>query len=418
MRIAILTHVFPPAGHPNAKLPGYYAKILSEAGHEVIVYSNKITSKTTSFSDLPNISVILTKDPLRLLNKNIGKTSFIPKTIYNLASSISYPDTFFLWVRNTIKRVERDGPFDKIIAFVIPASMFAEAQKSLSIKKNWIFVYQESITPYLKMYPNKSPLKRFFTKHTQCTEKTALEHAGKVIFTSSANRQAYIDSHLVEEEKTQHIPYFYSTTDGICETKQTNTSDFEISYFGNFDENGFRNPIKFFESLSIFLQKHADARKLTKVSFYGKWRPMYNKYIEKYKLSDIINLQPALEYTDYLNTIQQKTILLLIVSPNHNLFMPSKVVDYFKAQRPVLTFAPKGSEMWNCVTAAGMGEWLVEYTDEHAGAVAIEKLWQSFDKKELEVDKNKLNYWSDTVQSKVLIKTISQLIQDKTNLNT
>ena len=95
-------------------------------------------------------------------------------------------------------------------------------------------------------------------------------------------------------------------------------------------------PETFLRAFAQFLQRYPEARPKSRFLFYGNWLPEHNKFIEALNLADVVSLQVSVPYEQYLEKLKASPVLLLVVSSMHNFFMPSKIVDYFGAGRPIL----------------------------------------------------------------------------------
>jgi hypothetical protein len=103
-------------------------------------------------------------------------------------------------------------------------------------------------------------------------------------------------------------------------------------------------------------------------------------------------------YEEYLEGVRRSPILLLVVASAHDLFMPSKIVDYFGAKRPILAFVPGGSEMKQVLSNAGMSEFTVFEKDVEGGCGAIERLWKLHRSSGLAVAGGMAEFWSSKTQ--------------------
>ena len=154
----------------------------------------------------------------------------------------------------------------------------------------------------------------------------------------------------------------------------------------------------FLNALATFLRKHPEARNRTKFVFYGMWLTEHNELIKELALEDVVDIREAVPYDAYLEKVRSAPVLLLVVSSAHNLFMPSKIVDYFGAGRPILAFVPKGSEMRQVLEEAGMAEQAVEETEVEGGARAIALLWNQYETGEFGNLAANTGLWSSDVQ--------------------
>jgi hypothetical protein len=107
---------------------------------------------------------------------------------------------------------------------------------------------------------------------------------------------------------------------------------------------------------------------------------------------------PPLPFDEYVAKLRASRVLLLVASRHHNLFMPSKFVDYFGARRPVLAFVPRGSEMRRVLEEAGMAQHLCDELDVAGGGANIQALWRRYRDGTLEADAPRTTPWSSEVQ--------------------
>jgi hypothetical protein len=216
------------------------------------------------------------------------------------------------------------------------------------------------------------------------------------VFTAESNRQAYLDGDLVPEGITRHVPYFYDAS--IFTGDSLQADGFEIRYYGGFDLHGDRNPIAFLKSLAGFLDKHPEARSVTRFDFHGNWLPAHDEHLNRLGLKDVVRIDGPLAYEDYLEGVKRSPVLLLVVAEAHNLFMPSKIVDYFGARRPILAFVPRESEMWRVLEEAGMADFACEERDTDGGTKALERLWAAYCDGNLHAVAGTTGVWSSNVQ--------------------
>jgi hypothetical protein len=201
----------------------------------------------------------------------------------------------------------------------------------------------------------------------------------------------------VEKERTAHVPYFYDEAAFAGPAAPVDAA-FEIVYFGTFDWSGARTPEIFLKALARFFERTPQARSRTRFRFYGHWLIEHNRFLEDLKLTDVATIHPPIGYAEYLQKLRQCPVLLLVVAPEHDLFMPSKIVDYFGARRPIMAFVPRQSEMRHVLEQAGMADFASDEHDVEAGAAALDRLWSRYQARELVVNSEKTTHWSSGTQ--------------------
>ena len=395
MRIAVLTHTFPPTNHGNAKRPYYVVKGLLNAGWQVDVYTSSYGCEgNTDVLKHPKLTVHVISDFKQKLFRIAKKTPVISKLCSKVVTGLSWPDVNAAWVKIVCRRLLEDNSYDRVLAFVFPASMFLAGKYEGLVDESWTFDLQESVTPQAKIVMRKSPLYQWRLPRLEALEKQSMSKAGKVIFTANTNCNTYIDAGIIEQSKTLHIPHFYDESyfRKIEETKLL--SGFNIAYYGTFDWSGSRSPETFFNSFRKFLDANPEAQIEAKFVFYGTWLSEHNQLIEDLELADNVQINKAVSYEEYMKKLPNSNALLLLVSSEHNLFMPSKIVDYFGAQRPILAYVPVGSEMEQVLKDAEMENYSISERDIDGGAEAIKLLWNAYQRGELAVKANKVKEWS------------------------
>lgn len=399
MRIAVITHAFPPSNHANGKRPYYLVRAFLDAGWEVDVYTSALGCEKGVIEPIAHPGLNIHRQVDLVVNgfQKLKRFNTLHRAVVSLVAAFVWPDFYALWSRRVIKRIIKAKPYDRVVCFVFPPSVYLAAKKNGLIDHTWVFDLQESVTPQYALAPRRSPLQKRRLPELKKLEKRALSQAGKVVYTAETNRRAYIEQGLVTDQKTEHIPYFYDAP--VFDLAKQHISElFEIRYFGTFDWSGSRSPKVFLTSLADFLKKYPDARTKTRFSFYGTWLAEHDGLIKDLGLEDVVQIQAAVPYEKYLDLVMNAPVLLLVIAAEHNLFMPSKIVDYFGAARPILAYVPRESEMRSVLEEAGMAGQAMDETDVTSGVKALESLWHtycagSFDS----VDAN-TGYWSSAVQ--------------------
>lgn len=398
MKLLVVTHTFPPTKHSNAKRPMYLVRGFLDAGWEVDVMTSDLGADPDEDEVMvhPGLTIIREKEPVwrirsRLKNANFDRLAGLWGLV---ANGFLFPDSCAIWARKIFRKIKKvGGEYDRVLAFVFPPSVLLSGDKGI-VDHRWVFDFQESVTPQFERFPRKSFLQRARQKKLSRMERETLHKAGAVVFTAESNRKAYVEGGLVPGEKTKHIPYFYD--EEIFQSTAPVQKDFEIGYYGNFDLTGSRSPEVFLQSLAGFLDRHPQARVETKFVFHGLWLPRHDEIIEDLKLGDVCQINEAVSYEEYLEKLKTSPVLLLIVAREHDLFMPSKIVDYFGAGRPILAFVPDGSEMSGVLKSAQMAEFSCPNDDASKGADAIERLWSDYQSNNLKTDKETTSKWSSS----------------------
>ncbi len=409
MRVAVITHAFPPSRHANGKRPYYIVKGFLDAGWEVDVYTSALGCDPGFEETLERSGcrIIRLADPVVRWLDRVKPVRLLHKLATFATNGLIWPDFYALWSRKAVKRVKEGGAYDRVLAFVFPPSMYLAARMG-AVDGSWVFDLQESVSPQYEIAPRRSPLQRWRQPALVELERKALHAAGAVVYTAATNREVYRSKGLVSVESSEHVPYFYD--DEVFGQAGVDVEPlFEITYFGTFDWRGSRSPKVFLGSLARFLDQHPEAREKTRFVFYGTWLQEHDGLIEDYQLGDVVDIRDAVPYAEYLDKVRRSPVFLLVVAAEHNLFMPSKIVDYFGAGRPILAYVPRDSEMRRVLDKAGMAEQAMDEDDVEAGALALASLWRRYEEGSLDELASDVGYWSSGVQIPRYLEVLKQL---------
>ena len=399
MRLLVLSYAFPPSRHANAKRPHYLVQGFLDAGWEVDLFTLRIgmapgTEETVRH---PGLRILRCEDPIAGAVERAAGRPKLQRLLSLAAAGGLWPDGFVAWSLRAMRASRDKGRYDRVLAFIYPPSLLLCGLAPGLVDSKWIFDYQESVTPQRRLFPKRSLLHRALAPCLARLERRTLHKAGRVVFTANTNREAYVRAGLVPEAGAAHVPYFFDAV-AFRSLPDLSGAAFEIAYFGTFDWTGARSPEVFLRALARFLELRPEARPATRFRFYGGWLPEHNRLIEELKLQDRVAIEPPVGYQRYIELVKQSPILLLVVASAHNLFMPSKIVDYFGARRPIMAFVPRGSEMRRVLEQAGMAEFASDELDVEGGVAALERLWQRHLAGSLAAGGAKVDFWSSTVQ--------------------
>lgn len=400
MRLHVLTHTFPPSTHANAKRPFYVVRHALAQGWEVEVFTSSLALPDNAAETLhhPRLRIHRVDDPVLRWQQRARKHPALFRAVVLACSAVMFPDACAGWVRRVLRRLEQHGPADRTLAMVLPASMLLAGRHPQAVDRRWVFDYQEPVSPQQWRVKRRSPLQRAWRRRLENLERTTLHRVGRVVFTARSNLEAYVQMGLVPRARTAHVPYFYDAEVFDALPAPPVHPEFGIVYFGTFDWRGARSPETFLRGLARFLQLHPEARGCTRFRVHGPWLPQHDALLESLKLREVFEQGRLLDYAGYLEEVRRSPILLLVVAPAHDLFMPSKIVDYFGARRPILALVPPGSEMADVLARAGYGDSCCHPNDVQGVAQILERFWARFRAGALGPAASQTQFWSSTTQ--------------------
>ena len=192
-----------------------------------------------------------------------------------------------------------------------------------------------------------SPLHRYSEKvlaYHRRWEKLCLNSAEKVCFTSEQTIELY--SHVYPEftYKFERFPNVYDKDD-IVYNKIVPSEKLKIVFTGGIAAD--RSPEPILKSLSLLNERCPDKIRRLDVVFAGPIDRQNGAIFERYRSLSFVKHIGKLSYPASLKLQKEAYLLLVIDNPleqaEQAVFFPSKLLDYFLAQRRIVAVTTKGS---------------------------------------------------------------------------
>lgn len=153
------------------------------------------------------------------------------------------------------------------------------------------------------------------------------------------------------EEKCKILPLVMAQSMPISNT-QSKMGYLNISHIGNFAS--YRTAIPFIEAINHFITNHKEYRENIKINFIGSVTNEEKSLIASYGLSDIFLLKGRLSEKDCEKYFRATDIFLAIDTLHEdNPFFPSKILNYYLYNRPILGITATKSVLKEEMLASG-----------------------------------------------------------------
>ena len=138
--------------------------------------------------------------------------------------------------------------------------------------------------------------------------------------------------------------------------------------------NGFRN----------FLIEYPEARPRTKLILVGPEDPDTTMRVSELGLADVVEAVGIVSYEQSLRYVSEAAVCLLVEADlSEGIFLPSKLIDYLAAKKPVLALSPRVGVIADFATHGGITR--VDSSDEQGIHDGIGKLYSEFIKGSLQL---------------------------------
>lgn len=266
---------------------------------------------------------------------------------------ICLPDASRAWamrLSETALRQNLIGERDVLVTFGQPMSdHLAGLYLKQRIGMRWIAHFSDpwSDNPYLLPQP-------FARRRLRGMEASVFKAADRLLFTSAETIELVMRKYPAPlRDKAVVLPHAFDPASygAPAAAKQTG-QPLCIRYLGNFYRQ--RNPRRLAEALRYLHATCPEALDNVRIELIGRWVGHGHWSPAEYGLPEgLLSLSPPVSYGESLRLMREADLLLVIDAPfEHNVFFPSKLVDYLGAGRPVLAMTPPGASA-RIVHAAG-----------------------------------------------------------------
>lgn len=185
-------------------------------------------------------------------------------------------------------------------------------------------------------------------------EREVVEKADRILFTSERTLNLVFRKYPSQwKSKACVIPHAFDSTlyeKGSHTEREPGT--ILIRHLGNFYGN--RSPIHLFKAIQIIMRNDRKILNGVRFEFVGKTDGL--RYVDLKNLPPhLVTFFPAVDYVHSLSLMRAADALLVIDAPAaQSVFLPSKLVDYLGAARPLLGLTPPGTSRDLILKAGGL----------------------------------------------------------------
>ena len=331
MRILTVSIACPPKNDPESLQLGKYVKYLSKNHDIEIVTSSHPTLWMNQDDDLKaylaNVSNIVEVD--------IWEPKYLSIIANKWFRKLLKPDsryTFYKKSKEAIDQIEKHPSIIYSRSFPLSSTLMAEKLVE-RFKVPWILHLSD---PWVE-----SPLYNYDkSKYHKDAENRCFEKATKICFTSQETIDLYVNKYPHFQEKFVFFPNVFDEDDILDSVKKDSSTPYHIVYTGSLIESRSLKTIL----LGIDLLD-AELKNQIKVTVAGSVDSYNQNLIDKHsKIIDFVGFMPFHELTSlYRNADLLIAVDFNFTNPKDGVYFPSKLLDYFAAQKEILAITSKNS---------------------------------------------------------------------------
>ncbi|ETZ04404.1 glycosyltransferase [Holospora undulata] len=332
LNILLLTYCYPPQKFPRSVQISHLVQYLRKDFNITVVTSepeNEGDPSLLSFTPLDNVVYAPKSNFTKIIERSKGHR--IKKEIL--------PDFQYLWHFDLFRKARvliDDSSPDVIITFGHPMSTHIAG---LKLKRKfphikWLAHFSD---PWVdNIFNDYNAWTKWINKYYQ---DSVLKSADRLIFTSQETIDL-VTKYYSEEVRKKSIclPHIFNQALYFHQSDHTNEKII-LRYIGNFYGN--RQPDSFLKALKLLSHEQ---RAQLRVEFIGSEAKSIKDIISFFKLEDTVFTYPAVSYIKSLELMHSADILLIIDAPTEKSpFLPSKLIDYIGANKPIFGITPPGT---------------------------------------------------------------------------
>lgn len=335
MKVIFLSHSFPPQAAPRAVQVARLAK----------------------HSRLP-IRVLCASVPCpeHAIRENVEVLCYPDRSprLWRLAKRFLYlPDSERPWAERLARTVLEQGLIGRDDVLVTFGQPMSDHLAGLRIKRHlglpWIAHFSDpwSDNPYL----SQNPVSRWRLRRM---ERQVFSEADRLLFTSRETVDLVMRKYPASwRAKAAILPHAYDPLlYGQVAARRKDDDVLILRYVGNF--YGQRNPLELIKALGQLLKTQPGILNGVRIELIGRWvgHELWSPAATGLP-AGLLTFRKSVGYAESLRLMCEADALLIIDAPfEHNVFFPSKLVDYLGAGRPILALTPPGTTA-DIVKAAG-----------------------------------------------------------------
>jgi glycosyltransferase involved in cell wall biosynthesis len=276
------------------------------------------------------------------------------------------PDEKWVWIRAATRAAVRLAAQQRFAALVSFAQPWSDHLIGLRVQRAtglpWVAHFSDPwvVSPYVKGWAWQRRI-------WQRMEADIVQHADALVFVNAqtANRtmERYPESLRV---KVHVVPHGVDWAESVPPLPRVAGAPLTIVHTGRFYD-GIRTPEPLLRALSRLAAGRPLARELRLV-FVGTDVPAYRRLASALGLDDVVEFCGRLSFADSARRAAAADVLLVIDAPAvENLFLPSKLIEYLPAGKPILALTPLRGPTADLIRSLG---YLMTPPDDEEGIAA------------------------------------------------
>ncbi len=302
-------------------------KLVDKYNIDLITAGNLHGKKDEQLADLANLEAVN-----RIVVDTLNKPAWFGEGA--IRDSIWYRYVDYVWEARA-KQHYREKKYDFIYSRSQPGiSHMVAHQYKKQLHIPWVAQFSD---PWAN-----NPFHKYGQARLKRKEEEIVQYADVLVFPTEEIRKLYESTYpaMGIRSKSYVIPHCFE--DSLYPNEAGSKKEkMIVSYIGDF--YGLRSPVHFLEAMELALKWKPDLVDVMEFHIWGYLEPRYKELIDSFQsIKEMIHIHNQTDYLDSLSRMKTSDILILIDAPSEeNLFLSSKLIDYFGSRKPILGVTPE-----------------------------------------------------------------------------
>ena len=349
-KILLISIAFPPKSDPESIQVGRYCKALLKEKWEIDVITSALP--TLYMEEDPDLSCYA-NGINRLHQVTLFENRYINFLLRKInPTCLQYPDSKYSFQFLGPKVAKPDLIYSR--SYPLSSTLLALKYKIKWPDIPWVLHLSD---PWVTQYEGETPATQFRNnskRWNQKKEALCFRWADKISFTSDKTIDLYRSYYPEYAHKFILSPNVFDE-ERVFKGPVDFKEKIRVIYTGGFGEK--RNPDIFLEPLIQFKLNHSVIFNQFEFIFSGPMTQENKSKFEKYKQIPNLKHLGMIPYNEMLELQKTAHVLLNIDTdikdPKQSVFFPSKLLEYFAANRRVLTISNEHALTWDVVQENG-----------------------------------------------------------------
>lgn len=328
MAVVFFTHAFPPLKYPQSI---QVARFVKYSTHDIRVIccdedSGKDYSIVEGMNGKPFEQFTVERRQLR------------SRLLRRLLAHVLVPDQYRSWSLSAAEETLKQSwvsSKDLLVTFGEPMSVHVAGLRiKHAIGMPWIAHFSD---PWVDNPHRRLPILRQMNRGL---EAEVMNAASRLIFTSEETLQLVMRKYPPRmATKSRVLPHSFDPK--MFGSTKDSHNGIVVRYLGNF--YGRRKPDPLIKAVRQLYEERPELLGGVTIEFVGSIRRVPKSLLRGLP-STIVRFVPSVDYKTSLELMESADLLLVIDAPfDQSVFLPSKLVDYIGAQRPIFAITPLGT---------------------------------------------------------------------------